>query len=88
MEQLGIQGTNIYRADDPVIRKFTPPWRWNCRCHIIPMSIEDAAAAGITEAREWLRTGRPPIHPSWVHHPPFDLPKGWPQWDGSIKSVV
>jgi hypothetical protein len=52
------------------------------------MSIEDAAAAGITEAREWLRTGRPPIHPSWVHHPPFDLPKGWPQWDGSIKSVV
>lgn len=28
MEKLGIDGTNIYRRDDPVIQKFWPPWRW------------------------------------------------------------
>jgi len=64
MEQLGIQGTNIYRADDPVIIKFSPPWRWNCRCHVSPLSLEDAAAAGIREAQKWLRTGIPPISPA------------------------
>lgn len=77
MEKLGIQGTNIYRADDPVIRKFWPPWRWQCRCDATHLSVEDAAEAGIREAQEWLASGKPPRTPAHVPHPPFDLPKGW-----------
>lgn len=78
MESLGLDGTAVYRADDPVIRKFWPPWRWNCRCHVIPLSIEDAARRGVREAMRWVKTGNPPIAPQYVEHPPFDLPPGWP----------
>lgn len=89
METLGIQGTNIYRADDPVILKFWAPWRWNCRCQCVLISIEDAAAAGVREAKDWMRTGRPPITPTWVAHPPFDLPRGWPRGAGTgIRPIV
>lgn len=88
MESLGIQGTNIYRADDPVILKFFPPWRWNCRCSVVPLSIEDASAAGIREAKIWLRTGIPPYTPAWVPHPPFDLPRGWPRGGTGIRPIV
>ena len=77
MEQLGLDGTAVYRSDDPTIRKFWPPWAWNCRCIVIPISIEDAAEKGVREAREWLRTGHPPATPQFVPRPPFDLPKGW-----------
>lgn len=77
MESLGIQGTNIYRRDDPIWEKFYPPSRWNCRCDVIPLTLEDAAAAGIHEAREWLRTGIPPSSPTWVKPPPFEPPPGW-----------
>jgi hypothetical protein len=30
LESLGIQGTNIYRSDDPMWYYFTPPWGYNC----------------------------------------------------------
>lgn len=88
MEKLGIQGTNIYRSNDPVILKFWPPWRWNCRCQVIPISIEDAAAAGIREAIHWFRTGEPPLTAAWVAHPPFDLPRGWPSGGTGIRPIV
>jgi SPP1 gp7 family putative phage head morphogenesis protein len=78
METLGLQGGPIYRRDDPVIRKFWPPWGWSCRCLCVPMSIEDAAARGVREAKKWLKTGAPPVTPEWVKHPPFELPPGWP----------
>jgi uncharacterized protein with gpF-like domain len=26
METLGLDGTNIYRADDPIWREYLPPW--------------------------------------------------------------
>lgn len=77
MEKRGIQGTAIYYKDDPVIRRFWPPWRFNCRCHVIPLSIEDAARYGIREAQEWLRTGIPPINRTYVEMPPFSPPEGW-----------
>lgn len=77
MERLGINGTAVYYADDPVIRKFWPPWRWNCRCHLVPLSVADAAKHGVREAAEWLRTGQPPLVRTYVPPPPFDLPKGW-----------
>lgn len=78
LERLGIQRTNCYYASDPVIRKYWAPWGFQCRCVMIPTTIEDAAARGIYEAREWLRTGVAPAEPTYVADPGFALPKGWP----------
>lgn len=77
MERLGLNGTAVYRADDPVILRFFPPWSWNCRCVALPISLEAAAARGVREAIDWKRTGRPPIFPQYVAPPPFDIPRGW-----------
>jgi SPP1 gp7 family putative phage head morphogenesis protein len=88
MEERGIQGTNIYRADDPVIRRLWPPWSYNCRCTVIPLTVEDAAAAGISEAREWARTNIPPDRPAFVQDPGFRLPKDWPNRDGRIRPLL
>jgi hypothetical protein len=77
LESLGLNGTPVYRREDPVILKFWPPWSWNCRCLVVPLSAEDAAARGVKEAQRWVRTGRPPENPEYVTHPPFDLPRGW-----------
>lgn len=77
LETLGIQGTNIYRRDDPVIQLFWPPWRWNCRCMVIPLTLEMAAAKGIKEAVRWLATGVPPANPAYVPMPNFRPPPGW-----------
>jgi hypothetical protein len=49
----------------------------NCRCHVIPLNLADAARHGSEEARHWLETGREPNRPLFVAHPPFELPKGW-----------
>jgi SPP1 gp7 family putative phage head morphogenesis protein len=54
LETLGLQGTNIYRADDPTWLKFRPPWEFNCRCTWSPVTVEQAAKAGVVEAQEWL----------------------------------
>lgn len=88
MERLGLDGTAVYYADDPVIRRFWPPWRWRCRCFIIPLSVEDAAAAGVREAAEWARTGTPPVVRTSVKPPPFDLPKGWVPVARGLRAVV
>lgn len=71
LETLGIQGTNLYRADDPVWSLFRPPWAWNDRCVWRPVSIREAARKGIAEAIAWLETGLPPVRPDWVAMPPF-----------------
>lgn len=77
LETLGLNGTGIYRSDDPIWRLFYPPWDWNCRCEVIPLSLKAAARAGVREAQEWLRTGKPPAVPEWVEIPDFPLPRGW-----------
>lgn len=62
---LGLNGTGIYRRDDPFWDFFTPPWGFNCRCGVSPMTKEKAAAQGVREAQEWVRTGIPPEQPEW-----------------------
>jgi SPP1 gp7 family putative phage head morphogenesis protein len=84
----GLDGTGVYRADDPTIRRFHPPCGWNCRCVAVLLTVEDAAARGVREARAWLRDGRPPARPSWAPVPPFSLPKGWPDPAAGIRAVV
>lgn len=89
MEVHGIQGGPVYRADDPVLIKFYPPWSWNCRCVAISLSLKDAAERyGIDEAEEWLATGVDPKR-AYVEHPPWDLPKGWvPVREGQFAIAV
>ena len=82
MERAGIGGGNVYRCDDPSLRRVWPPCSWNCRCVVVPVSLEDAADAGVPEAQEWLRTGEPPARPAWVGSVPVRLPKGWPGASG------
>ena len=74
LETLGIQGTNIYRNDDPVFITFRPPWDYNDRCNWNPISVKQAAAAGIKEAQEWLRTGVEPTDKAFVPFPSFRPP--------------
>jgi uncharacterized protein with gpF-like domain len=54
LEKLGLDGTNIYRADDPTWQRFRPPWDFQCRCSWVPITVEQAARRGVTEAKEWL----------------------------------
>jgi hypothetical protein len=72
LEHFGLDGTNIYRRDDPFWRLFMPPLTDLCRCTTIALSIEMAAKKGVREAMEWLKTGRCPSRPQWVGMPPFD----------------
>lgn len=65
LEKLGLNGTGIYRRDDPFWDYFTPPWDYQCRCGVIPMTIRDAAERGVVEAQQWLETGFPPTNPEW-----------------------
>lgn len=70
----GIQGTNLYRRDDPTIIRFWAPWDFNCRCEMVAITLDDAAAKGIREAEEWQRTGLPPSRRAWIPPPPFNPP--------------
>ena len=54
LESLGLQGTNIYRADDPTFLAFRPPWSYNCRCSWYPQTVEQASRKGVEEAKQWL----------------------------------
>ncbi len=62
LEKLGLNGTGIYRRDDPVWEYFTPPWDFNCRCSTTLLTVEAAASRGVQEAKRWLREG-PPAQP-------------------------
>ncbi len=77
MERSGIDGGAIYRADDPIFERLTPPIGFNCRCVLTPVSIERAARAGVKEAIAWEATGLPPAFPAWVPWPDVALPAGW-----------
>jgi len=71
LETLGLDGTNVYRVDDPVFQTFRPPWSFNCRCTWTPLTVRQAAAKGVQEAKTWLESGRPPGVPQHVPAPAF-----------------
>lgn len=77
MRTNGIGGTNVYRIDDPVFQLFRPPWRWSCRCGWTPLTVRQAAEAGIAEAQTWLETGVEPSPPAFVKMPDFQPPPGF-----------
>lgn len=86
LEKLGLNGTNIYRRDDPFWDLFTPPWDYQCRCGINLLTIEDAAKRGVKEAITWLRTGRPPLVPEWrLDAIPF---RPRPEWSRRVVAVA
>jgi Phage Mu protein F like protein len=68
----GLNGTNVYRRDDPFWRKFIPPLTDLCRCAVLTLTTRSAAERGVKEAQEWLRTGQAPKRPEWVKLPAFD----------------
>lgn len=73
MEQLGLDGTAVYRRDDPVMQRgrYLPPWGYNCRCATTPLTVKEAARRGVKEAQLWLETGVEPASPAFVDTPPF-----------------
>jgi hypothetical protein len=73
----GLDGTAIFRRDDPTWKKFKPPRHWRCRCGRRALTVEQAAAKGVKEAQAWLRMGTPPGIPEWVTPPAVELPEGW-----------
>lgn len=80
LAKLGLNGTAIYRSDDPFWDYWTPPNGHNCRCGRNYLTIEAAARKGVAEAKEWLRTGRPPVVPEWrVDFIPFENEPGFGQ---------
>lgn len=77
LETLGIEGTNIYRIDDPVFIMFRPPWDYCDRCSWVPMTVRQAASKGISEAQKWLDTGVEPEDRAFVQMPDFRPPVGF-----------
>lgn len=77
METAGLDGTNVFRADDPALLAVWPPAGWNCRCKVVLLTLEDAAARGVREAIAWLASGLPPARPQFVAAVPLVLPAGW-----------
>lgn len=77
LEKLGIQGTNIYRADDPVWQLFRVPWDYNDRCADTALTVRQAAEAGIKEAQRWLEAGVEPADKAFVKMPDFRPPEGF-----------
>lgn len=65
LERLGLDGTNVYRRDDPMWDLFTPPWGYQCRCGTNLLTIEAAARRGVREAQRWLSSGQAPAQPQW-----------------------
>lgn len=77
MEHHGINGTNVYRNDDPVFQTFRPPWDYNDRCGWTPITVRQAAERGIPEAKEWMDTGIEPAVKAFVNMPDFRPPEGF-----------
>jgi SPP1 gp7 family putative phage head morphogenesis protein len=65
LETLGLNGTGVYRRDDPMWELFQPPWDFNCRCSVVPLTIDAAADRGVREAIRWRDTGEAPAVPEW-----------------------
>lgn len=80
----GIDGTNIYRRNDPFWDVFTPPWGYNCRCGVYLLTIEAAARRGVKEAQVWLQTGIEPQLVSQLANIPFRPEPGF----SGVRGVV
>lgn len=87
----GLEGTAVYRADDPLFLTFRPPWDYNCRCSWAPVTVESAARLGVKEAQAWVARaearaeqsgGSAALHiPDVAPASPQFVP--WPQLDGA-----
>ena len=77
LEFLGLNGTNIYRREDPFWDSFTPPWSWMCRCGVSLLTLKEAASLGVSEASEWLETGFKPPLVSRLPFIPFEPKPGF-----------
>ena len=83
--KLGLNGTGVYRRDDPFWDNFTPPWGYNCRCGTNLLTIRSAARKGVKEAQQWLKTGAPPENPTWrVQDIPVPSYPGFGQRGGDL----
>jgi hypothetical protein len=71
LERMGIQGTNIYRADDPVFRRFRPPWDFNCvlPTEIVQGQVEIAARSTYSGEAVELRTLNGNVLRVTINHP-------------------
>ncbi len=72
LQKMGIQRTNIFRADDPFIAPLFIRQKLDfrsCRCNFSPTSIHKAAERGIREAITFLKTGAIPATPNWISAP-------------------
>jgi hypothetical protein len=72
LEHFGLNGTCVYRRDDPLWGSYAPPMTDLCRCTVTPITTHSAAEKGVKEAQEWIRNGRPPTWPQWVKMPMYD----------------
>lgn len=54
----GLDGTGVYRADDPVWKVLQPPFAFGCRCRSAPLTVEGAARYGVQEAIDWLEAAK------------------------------
>jgi hypothetical protein len=54
LETSGIEGTNIYLADDPAWEIIRAPVYFQCRCRWLPYTIRQAARKGVGMAKQWL----------------------------------
>jgi len=66
LQTQGLNGTGIFRRDDPVWNRITAPLGYQCRCLDRPLTLSQAARKGVKEAQEWLRTGDRPAFPEWL----------------------
>lgn len=78
----GIDGTNVFYRDDPTFLMCRPPSDYGCRCGWRPLTVAQAAAAGVAEAQKWLDTGVPPVDRTWCLPP-----ANWQQSPGWVSAV-
>ena len=82
---LGLDGTGVYRRDDPFWNLFTPPWGYQCRCGTNNLTVEAAARKGVKEAERWLETGIAPTNPEHrLEAIPFEPKPGFGQRHGNL----
>lgn len=73
--KLGLNGTSVFRCDDPLFAPWFEARRKGlrpCRCGATVMTTRQAAQCGAHEAQLWYATGNPPAKPEWAKAPPFD----------------
>jgi len=86
--KLGLDGTGVYRRDDPFWDYFMTPIDFNCRCGTNNLTVEAAARKGVKEAQRWLETGIAPTNPEHrLETIPFEPKPGFGQRHGSLVAL-